>query len=165
MLIFTLSSLADSSVTVRNVEEVNGTIEARQGNTPIHSHSRLRIQFFLPDIRASRPNTVILQDRLHLLRSVLAENKELVIGPAFTLLPQLFSLPYFIASLTLRCQNLQGTGLRHLLTVSYFTTFIPPLMSFQLYISPSSFYSKEWHATSIVTWLMAFKQHEQAIVH
>ena len=127
-----------------------------------HSHSRLSILCFLLDNRARRPNTVIIQDRLHLLRSVLAENKELVIGPAFTLLPQLFSLPYFIASLILRCQNLQGTGFRYLLTASYFTTFIPPLMSFRLYISPSSFYTKEWRATSMGKWLMAFKQRELA---
>ena len=71
-------------------------------------------------------------NRLRLLRSVWTENKELVIGPAFTLVPQLFSLPYFIASLILRCQNLQGDRLRYLLTVSYLTGFIPQLLSFVL---------------------------------
>ena len=108
--------------------------------------------------RSPQFNVAFKQKRLHLLRSVLTENKELVIGPAFTLVPQLFSLPYVIASLMLQCQSLQHSGLRSLLIVSYFTTFIPPLMSFRLYISPSSFYTKEWQATSIGKWPMMFKR-------
>ena len=88
-------------------------------------------------------------NHLRLLRSVWTENKELVIGPAFTLVPQLFSLPYFIASLILRCQNLQGDRLRYLLAVSYLTGFIPQLLSFVLYISPSTFYLQEWRATTL----------------
>ena len=99
--------------------------------------------------------------RLRLLRTVLAENKELVVGPAFTLIPQLFSLPYFIALLILRCQNIQTSGLRYLLIASYLPTFVPPLMSFLLYISPSSFYSQEWRATSLSKWLVAFKRRHE----
>ena len=91
--------------------------------------------------------------RLRLLRSVWTENKELVIGPAFTLVPQVFSLPYFIASLILRCQNLQNDRLRYLLMFSYFMSFIPQLMTFALYISPSSFYTEEWRATNLYRWL------------
>ena len=106
------------------------------------------------DTHSPQSNVAPRQNRLHLLRSVLIENKELVIGPAFTLLPQLFSLPYFVASLMLEYGDLQRTGLRYLLTLSYFTTFIPPLTSFLLYISPSSFYTKEWQATSIGKWRM-----------
>ena len=102
----------------------------------------------------ARDRRAVRQTRLQLLRSVLVENKELVIGPAFTLLPQLFSLPYFIASLTLRCQNLQSSRLRYLLTVSYLARFVPQLMSFVLYISPSSFYCQEWRATKIYQWIM-----------
>ena len=105
---------------------------------------------------------MILRSRLQLLRTVLTENKELVIGPAFTLIPQLFSLPYFIASLILQCRNLQHSVVRYLLTASYFTTFIPPLISFRLYISPSTFYSQEWQATNVAKWLTRFKQRLQA---
>ena len=89
---------------------------------------------------------------------MLAENKELVVGPALTLIPQLFSLPYFVASLMARCQNLQESGLRYLLMISYFTTYIPQLMSFVLYISPSSFYSQEWQATDVGKWVMAWRR-------
>ena len=72
--------------------------------------------------RPSQPNVATRPGRLRLLRSVLAENKELIVGPAFTLLPQLFSLPYFIASLMLRCQNLQDTQVEEsdrILYISY----------------------------------------------
>jgi hypothetical protein len=86
-----------------------------------------------------------------------------VIAPAFTLIPQIFSLPFFIASFLLRCQNIQGHHIRYLLITSYFTTFIPQLTSFFLYISPSSFYSKEWHTTIIGKWIYAFKHRHQTI--
>ncbi|UJR14502.1 hypothetical protein I4U23_001498 [Adineta vaga] len=92
---------------------------------------------------------VRFQTRFELLREVLHENKELVIGPAVTLVPQLFSLPLFIASLTLVCQTIETSSIRYLLIISYFTSFIPQLSSFFLYISPSSLYSNEWHATDL----------------
>ena len=112
-------------------------------------------------LQAPRADMVMRMSRLHLLRTVLVENKELVIGPAFTLIPQLFSLPYFIALLSLRCQNIQTSGLRYLLIASYLPTFIPPLMSFPLYISPSSFYSQQWRATTLSKWLVAFQRRHE----
>ena len=84
-----------------------------------------------------------------LLRTVLIENKELVIAPAFTLIPQLFSLPFFLASLIMKCQNFHDNNLRYLLIVSYFAKFVPQLTSFLLYISPSSFYFKQWQCSTI----------------
>jgi hypothetical protein len=92
---------------------------------------------------------------------VLIDNKELVIGPGITLIPQLFSLPLFIISFTLYCQNLENSWVRYLLIVSYFTSFIPQLISFMLYVLPSSFYSKEWRATKIGRWLFDFFQHSR----
>ncbi|CAF0816639.1 unnamed protein product [Adineta ricciae] len=89
------------------------------------------------------------QSRLELFREVLYENKELIIGPAVTLVPQLFSLPLFITSLTLACQTIETSSIRYLIIISYFITFIPQLISFFLYVSPSSLYSHEWHATDL----------------
>ena len=109
----------------------------------------------------ARDTRAVRQTRLRFLTHVLVENKELVIGPAFTLLPQLFSLPYFIASLTLRCQNLQSSRFRYLLTVSYLANFVPQLMSFVLYIYPSSFYWQEWRATKIYQRIMGAIEREQ----
>ena len=99
-----------------------------------------------------------MRSHFRLLKDVLIENKELVIGPAFTLVPQVFSLPFFIASFMLKCRNLHTNHLRYLLIASYFTAFIPPLTSFLLYISPSSFYSQEWQLTPISQWISAVKR-------
>jgi hypothetical protein len=91
--------------------------------------------------------------QLHLVFEVLSENKELVIGPGITLVPQLFSLPLFIISFTLYCRNLESSWVRYLLIASYSTSFIPQLISFMLYILPSSFYSTEWRSTKIGRWV------------
>jgi hypothetical protein len=105
---------------------------------------------------AKAETTAIQESRLthfrthfHLVCEVLSENKELVIGPSITLVPQLFSLPLFIVSFTLYCQNLETSWIRYLLISSYFASFIPQMISFMLYIFPSSFYSSEWHATKM----------------
>jgi hypothetical protein len=93
--------------------------------------------------------------------NVLSDNKELVIGPGITVVPQLFSLPLFIISFTLYCQTLENSWVRYLLIVSYFTSFIPQMISFVLYVLPSSFYSTEWHATKIGQWISVFFQFSQ----
>ena len=108
--------------------------------------------------------TVVTQSRMtnirndvHLVWQVLRENKELIIGPAITLIPQLFSLPLFIASFTLYCQNLENSWMRYVLIVCYFIRFIPPMTSFMLYVYPSSFYSSQWSATKISQWINRFR--------
>ncbi|CAM4808371.1 unnamed protein product [Rotaria magnacalcarata] len=113
------------------------------------------------------PEVVIVSDQTYrpsarmtcrLIITVLMENKELVIAPAFTLIPQLFSLPFFLASLILKCQNFHDNNLRYLLIVSYFAKYIPQLTSFLLYISPSSFYFKQWQCSTISSWMKNFRQ-------
>lgn len=94
-----------------------------------------------------------------LFMTVLKENKELILAPAFTLIPQLFSLPFFLASLILKCQNFHDSNLRYLLIVSYFVKFVPQLTSFLLYISPSSFYFKQWQCSTIGKWMTNFRRH------
>jgi intracellular septation protein A len=94
-----------------------------------------------------------MRDRLRLVVDVLSENKEFVLGPAITLVPQLFSLPLFISSFILDCQNLEDSWLRHFLIVSYWISFTPQWTSFFLYIVPSSLYSQEWRQTSLGRWV------------
>ena len=91
--------------------------------------------------------------RLRLIVDVLRENREFVIGPAITLIPQLFSLPLFISSFIFNCQNLEDSWLRHFLIVSYWISFTPQWSSFFLYISPSSFYLSEWRQTHLGRWM------------
>jgi hypothetical protein len=101
---------------------------------------------------------ITFRTHLCLVFEVLRENKELIIGPGITLVPQLFSLPLFVISFTLYCQNLESSQVRYLLIASYFTSFIPQLISFMLYILPSSFYSTQWHSTKMSKWIFDFFQ-------
>ena len=90
-----------------------------------------------------------MRARLRLITDVLHENKEFVLGPAITLVPQLFSLPLFISSFVFDCQNLEDSWLRHFLIVSYWISFTPQWTSFLLYVVPSSLYSNEWRQTKL----------------
>ena len=97
------------------------------------------------DAHGSRP-------RPNVLREVLTENKELIARPAITLIPSLFSLfslPLFIMALAFVCQNLEQHPLRHLLLTFYLLIFVPSIMTFILYIYPSSFYWDQWLQTDM----------------
>jgi intracellular septation protein A len=100
-----------------------------------------------------------LRVRLHLIIDVLRKNKEFILGPSITLVPQLFSLPLFISSFIFNCQNLEDSWLRHFLIVSYWISFTPQWTSFFLYISPSSFYSNEWRQTNLSRWIDNLLRH------
>ena len=102
-----------------------------------------------PADRIDRSDLMNIRRRLHLIVDVLRENQEFVIGPAITLVPQLFSLPLFISSFLFNCRNLEESWLRYFLIVSYWISLTPQWTSFFLYISPSSFYSSEWHKTNL----------------
>ena len=94
-------------------------------------------------------NTLQTKHTVRFVVNVLREHKELVIGPGITLIPQLFSLPLVIFSFSLNCQNIENSWLRYLLIASYWTSLIPQLISFFLYIGPSSFYLSEWRKTEM----------------
>jgi hypothetical protein len=91
--------------------------------------------------------------RVRLIVDVLSENREFVLGPAITLVPQLFSLPLLISSFIFDCRNLEESWLRHFLIVSYWISFTPQWTSFSLYILPSSLYSSEWRQTDVHRWI------------
>jgi hypothetical protein len=99
--------------------------------------------------------------RFNLLRGVLNDHKEMITRPAVTLVPSvfsLFSLPLFIASFSLGCQNLENSPVRYLLIAFYFISFIPQIITFFLYVYPSSLYFNEWHLTRIGQWITALRQ-------
>jgi hypothetical protein len=103
-----------------------------------------------------------MRDRGDVFRGVLNENKELITRPAITLVPSIFSLftlPLFIIGLSLRCQNLENHPLRYLQIAFYSITFIPQMITFPLYIYPSSFFWKQWQSTTISKRISAFRQH------
>jgi hypothetical protein len=103
--------------------------------------------------------------RVTVFRNVLNENREMITRPAITLVPSifsLFSLPLFIISFSLGCQKLDDNPLRYLLIAFYFTTFIPQILMFYLYIFPSSLYWKEWQSTIISRRFTALRQHQSS---
>jgi hypothetical protein len=74
--------------------------------------------------------------------------KELILAPLITMLPQVFTLPQFILSFLLACQEFNVDWQRYLLITSYFVNYLPQALSYTLYISPSTFYKKEYRATN-----------------
>lgn len=100
--------------------------------------------------------------RQNLFRGVLNENKEILTRPLITVVPSmfsLFSLPMLIVGFSLGCQVSENSSIRYLLIASYFLTFVPQMATFLLYIYPSSFYRREWQATSLSKRITALRQH------
>ncbi len=77
------------------------------------------------------------------------KNKDLIMAPLATMVPQLFSLPQLIISFSLSCQEFKIDWQRYLLIISYFILYFPQVLSYKLYVSPSSFYKEEFHATKL----------------
>jgi hypothetical protein len=77
------------------------------------------------------------------------KNKDLIMAPLATMVPQLFSLPQLIISFSLSCQEFKIGWQRYLLIISYFILYLPQVLSYKLYVSPSSFYKEEFHATKL----------------
>lgn len=77
------------------------------------------------------------------------KNKDLITAPLITMLPQIFSIPQFILSFSLACQEFKTDWHRYLLITSYLIMYLPQVFSYTLYISPSTFYTEEFHATRL----------------
>jgi len=86
---------------------------------------------------------------LGVYRDLWIKNKDLIMPPLATMVPQLFSLPQLIISFSLSCQELKIVWQRYLLIISYFILYFPQVLSYKLYISPSSFFKEEFHATKL----------------
>lgn len=93
------------------------------------------------------------QTLCRLAMNVLIEKKELVLGPAITLVPQLFAVPRLIIASALHCENLDKTWSRYILIASIWISLTPSFTSFFLYITPSTLYSSEWRKTTIAQWI------------
>ena len=112
----------------------------------------VEFDFKLTSIIYFLANNEVRLDRRTVFRNVFNANREMITRPAITLVPSifsLFSLPFLIISFSLGCQNLDANPLRYVLIFFYFTTFLPQMLMFVLYIYPSSFYWKEWQSVII----------------
>jgi hypothetical protein len=54
---------------------------------------------------------------------LLIENRELVLVPSTTMVPELFSIPQFVLSFSLAYQEFENDWQRYLLILSYFITY------------------------------------------
>ena len=157
LLISTLNSLVPFLINLCSTITISVVVVKKRMNTLRTKKSQFsiekvfviysKIRLFSLEVQNDQSALMNIRQRSLFILSVLKENRELVIGPGITLIPQVFSLPFFISSFTLDCQNIENSWLRYLLIASYWASFTPQLTSFFLYISPSSFYSGEWRKT------------------
>ena len=77
------------------------------------------------------------------------EYKELILAPSVSMVPQLFFLPQFILSFSFACRDFNIRWQRYLLIITFFITYLPQVFSYKLYVSPSSFYTREFHSTNL----------------
>jgi hypothetical protein len=61
----------------------------------------------------------------------------------------LSGLPQFIISFLLACTELDTKWERYLLTVAYFFSYIPQVLTFHLYVQTSTFFLTEFYSTSL----------------
>ena len=106
----------------------------------------------------SHSKTKGTRGRLYSIHRVLIDNKEILTRPAIALIPSIFSLLFFIISFTLDCQNIDQSNMRYLMIIFYFISFVPQMITFLLYIYPSSFYFNEWRLTKLGRWTMFYQQ-------
>ncbi len=98
------------------------------------------------DDSSSTPNTRMT---LAVYLDLWVKNKDRIMPPLATMVPQLFSLPQLIISFSLSCQEFKIDWKRYLLIISYFILYLPQVLSYKIYVSPSSFYQEEFHATKL----------------
>jgi hypothetical protein len=102
-----------------------------------------------------------IRHRLYVLRDVISDNREIISRPTITLIPSifsLFSLPLFIISFSLGCRNIENHPTRYALIVFNFISFIPQIITFFLYVYPSSLYFNEWRLTRMGQCITALKR-------
>jgi hypothetical protein len=104
-------------------------------------------------IMAKKENNSSSKESVRMIFGIYLElwikNKDLILAPLVTMVPQLFSLPQFILSFLLSCQEFKIGWQRYLLIISYFIFYLPQVLSYKLYVSPSSFYKEEFHSTKL----------------
>lgn len=87
---------------------------------------------------------------LQIFREQTAKQKELFI-PSLIIIVS--ALPQFIISFSFACTEMNSDWQRYALTTAYFVSYIPQILTFFLYIQPSTFYKSEFQLTRISKFL------------
>jgi hypothetical protein len=84
--------------------------------------------------------------RVQIFREQFAKQRELFI-PSLIIIAS--ALPQFIISFNFACTEPNIAWQRYILTVAYFLSYLPQILTFLLYVLPSTFYKSEFQLTRI----------------
>jgi hypothetical protein len=84
--------------------------------------------------------------RVQIFREQFTKQKDLFI-PSFIIIAS--ALPQFIISFNFACTELNIAWQRYVLTTAYFLSYFPQILTFLLYVQPSTFYKSEFQLTQI----------------
>jgi len=94
----------------------------------------------------SRANVDKTKTRLQLLYEHLKKKKEIFVPSIMIILS---ALPQLIISFSLACTELDTKWERYLLITAYFFSYSPQMLTFHLYVAPSTFFLTEFYLTNI----------------
>jgi len=84
--------------------------------------------------------------RLQLFYQHLKQNKEIFVPPIMIILS---ALPQLIISFLLACTDFDIRWERYLLIIAYFFSYTPQILTFHLYVQPSTFFLHEFYSTNM----------------
>jgi len=84
--------------------------------------------------------------RLQLFYQHLKQNKEIFVPPIMIILS---ALPQLIISFLLACTDFDIRWERYLLIIAYFFSYTPQILTFHLYVQPSTFFLNEFYSTNM----------------
>ncbi|CAF4354083.1 unnamed protein product, partial [Rotaria socialis] len=97
-------------------------------------------------ITRTRANVDRNKSRWKIFQEQFKKKKEMFIPSMIHIIS---ALPHLIISFSLACNDLDTKWQRYMLIISYFAAYVPQCISFHLYVQPSKFFLREFHATKI----------------
>jgi hypothetical protein len=120
-----------------------------QANTFLHYLIPFAINFICTIyltilIIRSRANVDKKKNRWQLFFEHIKKKKEIYV-PCMMIIRS--ALPQFIISFSLACTQFNTKWIRYLLIIAYFLSYIPQVLTFHLYVQPSTFFLMEFYST------------------
>ncbi|CAF4522374.1 unnamed protein product [Rotaria socialis] len=105
----------------------------------------------------SRRQTAVQTRRTYreLLQAQFQQHQYLFTGPVLLVI---LGLPRLIMSFVLKCMKSKNDA--WYFSIDYFISFLPPMLTFVIFILPSKFYKREFHE-SLTIYLSRMKRHSQ----
>ncbi len=129
------------------------------GSLTIYNQTNIIIHYLIPFlinfictiylsilIVRSRANVDKKKTRLELFYEHLKKKKEIFVPSIMIILS---ALPQLIISFLLACTDLDIRWERYLLIIAYFFSYTPQILTFHLYVQPSTFFLDEFYLTKV----------------